>query len=174
MPFRDHQDETVGRRDPGDPATVDRVYMAERNEVSQVQVREVARDIAVNRVILRADENAELVGDARVRLKLPELGGGAPGFDVQEHEVHVAASEDQGFCEGRTNLRRQVVFGDERDHLPFGQGRGNRPALLEAFAARPEKHDDQRGPFESRFQIPPDRLDSARATLRRQVSPRWS
>src|SRR5438034_4695128 len=121
MAFGEHRDERLRGRHGRLPASIDGIHVPVPDEMRQVQVGEVAARRAVNRVILRPDEDSELRGDAGVRRELAELRGRAPGLDAQEYEVHVAPFEDVILDYGRPDLLRKIVLRHERDDPPTPQ-----------------------------------------------------
>src|SRR5438552_1149033 len=127
MAFGEHRDERLRGRHGRLPASIDRINVPVPDEMRQVAARR-----AVNRVILRPDEDSELRGDAGVRRELAELRGRAPGLDAQEHEVHVAPFEDVILDYGRTDLLREIVLRHERDDPPTPQYLGDLSSFLES------------------------------------------
>src|SRR5438094_174472 len=75
MAFGEHRDERLRGRHGRLPASIDGIHVPVPDEMRQVQVGQVAVRRAVNRVILRPDEDSELRGDAGVRRELAELRG---------------------------------------------------------------------------------------------------
>src|SRR5439155_18420255 len=136
MAFGEHRDERLRGGHGRLPASIDRINVPLSDEMRQVQVGQVAARRAVNRVVLRPDEDSELRGDAGVRRELAEVRGRAPGLDAQEHAVHVAPFEDVILDHGGTDLLWKIVLRHEREDPSILQYLGDQSSFVESPLSR--------------------------------------
>jgi len=173
MTFGEHRDEGFGRRDRRLSSSVNGVHMAVPDEMSQIQVGEVAARGTVNRVVLRSDQDSQFRCDLGIGRELAELRGCAPRLDAQEYKVHVAPFEDVNFEHRRADLHGKIVLRHEDNDSPTRQDVRDFSPLFESSSRRAQENDDESRPLDPLLRLAADLVNMSDRIALGQGSPRF-
>ena len=123
-------------------------------------------------MVFRSDQDPEFRADFGIGRELAKLRGGAPRFDAQEHEIHVAPFEDFDLEHRRADLDGKIVLRDESDDSPTRQDMRDISSLVESPSRRAQQDDDESRSLETLLRLPSNLVNASDRVALGQGSPR--